>query len=418
MSKLLVKGGKKPLQGSVRISGAKNAAVAIIPAAVLTLAPVRLENLPEISDIRILVEILQSIGVRADQPEPGVLILDSSGLDNFEPPFYLVSKLRASYYLLGALAGRCGRAEVPAPGGCDLGPRPIDQHLKGLTALGAQVEVGHGLVKVTANGLYGNTVYLDVVSVGATINLMLTAVRARGKTVIKNAAKEPEIVDVANFLNALGARISGAGTDVIKITGVEELGGGVHSVIPDRIEAGTYMFAAAATAGDVLLLDVIPKHLDPVIAKLREMGIDVEVCGDRVRVSGGRTPRAVDLKTFPYPGFPTDLQSLAMTMLTSAEGNSVITENVFENRFRHVDELVKMGARIKVEGRTALVEGSCRLGGAPVSATDLRAGAAFIVAGLMADGETLISKIDHVHRGYENICGKFRSLGAVITEVE
>ncbi|MBT9172433.1 MAG: UDP-N-acetylglucosamine 1-carboxyvinyltransferase 2 [Syntrophomonadaceae bacterium] len=418
MSKLLVKGGKKPLQGSVRISGAKNAAVAIIPAAVLTLAPVRLENLPEISDIRILVEILQSIGVRADQPEPGVLILDSSGLDNFKPPFYLVSKLRASYYLLGALAGRCGRAEVPAPGGCDLGPRPIDQHLKGLTALGAQVEVGHGLVKVTANGLYGNTVYLDVVSVGATINLMLTAVRARGKTVIKNAAKEPEIVDVANFLNALGARISGAGTDVIKITGVEELGGGVHSVIPDRIEAGTYMFAAAATAGDVLLLDVIPKHLDPVIAKLREMGIDVEVCGDRVRVSGGRTPRAVDLKTFPYPGFPTDLQSLAMTMLTSAEGNSVITENVFENRFRHVDELVKMGARIKVEGRTALVEGSCRLGGAPVSATDLRAGAAFIVAGLMADGETLISKIDHVHRGYENICGKFRSLGAVITEVE
>lgn len=418
MSKLLVKGGKKPLQGSVRISGAKNAAVAIIPAAVLTPAPVRLENLPEISDIQILVEILQSIGVRADQPEPGVLILDSSGLDNFEPPFYLVSKLRASYYLLGALAGRCGRAEVPAPGGCDLGPRPIDQHLKGLTALGARVEVGHGLVKVTANGLYGNTVYLDVVSVGATINLMLTAVRARGKTMIKNAAKEPEIVDVANFLNALGARISGAGTDVIKITGVEELGGGVHSVIPDRIEAGTYMFAAAATAGDVLLLDVIPKHLDPVIAKLREMGIYVEVCGDRVRVSGGRIPRAVDLKTFPYPGFPTDLQSLAMTLLTSAEGNSVITENVFENRFRHVDELVKMGARIKVEGRTALVEGSCRLGGAPVSATDLRAGAAFIVAGLMADGETLISKIDHVHRGYENICGKFRSLGAVITEVE
>jgi UDP-N-acetylglucosamine 1-carboxyvinyltransferase len=418
MSKLLVSGGKKPLQGSVRISGAKNAAVAIIPAAVLTSAPVRLENLPEISDIRILVEILQSLGVRADQPEPGVLILDSSGLHNFDPPYYLVSKLRASYYLLGALAGRCGRAEVPAPGGCDLGPRPIDQHLKGLTALGAQVDVGHGLVKVAANGLHGNTVYLDVVSVGATINLMLAAVRARGKTVIKNAAKEPEIVDTANFLNALGARISGAGTDVIKITGVEELGGGVHSVIPDRIEAGTYMFAAAATAGDVLLLDVIPKHLDPVIAKLREMGIDVEVCGDRVRVSGGRIPRAVDLKTFPYPGFPTDLQSLAMTLLTSAEGISVITENVFENRFRHVDELVKMGARIKVEGRAALVEGSCRLSGAPVSATDLRAGAAFIVAGLMADGETLISNIDHVRRGYENICGKFRSLGAVIAEVE
>jgi UDP-N-acetylglucosamine 1-carboxyvinyltransferase len=418
MPKLLVNGGKRPLQGTVRISGAKNAAVAIIPAAVLTSAPVRLENLPEISDIRILVEILQSMGVRAEWPEPGVLTLDSSGLHSCEAPFDLVGKLRASYYLLGALAGRIGSAEVPAPGGCDLGPRPIDQHLKGLAALGAQVEVGHGLVKVEASGLRGNTVYLDVVSVGATINLMLAAVRARGKTVIENAAKEPEIVDVANFLNALGARIRGAGTDVIKITGVDGLGGGVHSVIPDRIEAGTYMIAAAATSGDVLLLDVIPKHLDPVIAKLREMGIDVEVSGDRVRVSGRGTLRAADLKTFPYPGFPTDLQSLVMALLTSARGNSVITENVFENRFRHVDELIKMGARIKVEGRTAIVEGGCRLSGAPVSATDLRAGAAFIVAGLMADGETLIGNIDHIHRGYENICGKFRSLGAVITEVE
>jgi len=418
MTKLLVNGGKRPLQGTVRISGAKNAAVAIIPAAVLSPYPVRLENLPEISDIRILVQILQSLGVRADWPEPGVLVLDSSGLHGWEAPFEQVSKLRASYYLLGALAGRLGRAEVPAPGGCDLGPRPIDQHLKGLAALGAQVEVAHGKVKVSANGLRGSTVYLDVVSVGATINLMLAAVRARGKTVIENAAKEPEIVDVANFLNALGARISGAGTDIIKITGVEELGGGVHSVIPDRIEAGTYMIAAAATAGDVLLLDVIPKHLDPVIAKLREMRISVEVSGDRVRVSGRVAPRAVDLKTFPYPGFPTDLQSLAMTLLTSAQGSSVITENVFENRFRHVDELVRMGARIKVEGRAAIVEGYCRLSGAAVSATDLRAGAAFIIAGLMADGETLICNTEHIHRGYENICGKFRALGADISEVE
>lgn len=418
MPNLLVRGGKRPLQGTVKISGAKNAAVAIIPAAILTSAPVRLENLPEISDIRILVEILQSLGVRADWPEPGVLLLDSSRLHSCEAPFDLANKLRASYYLLGALSGRLGRAEVPVPGGCDLGPRPIDQHLKGLAALGAGVEVGHGLFKIAANALRGNIVYLDVVSVGATINLMLAAVRARGKTVIENAAKEPEIVDVANFLNALGARIRGAGTEVIKITGVEELGGGAHSVIPDRIEAGTYMMAAAATQGDVLLLDVIPKHLDPVIAKLREMGVAVEVIGDRIRVSGRGTPRGVNLKTFPYPGFPTDLQPLAMVLLTGAQGNSIITENVFENRFRHVDELVKMGARIKVEGRVAVVDGSCRLSGAPVCATDLRAGAAFIVAGLMADGETLISNIDHIYRGYENICDKFRSLGASIAEVE
>ncbi|MCL5982708.1 MAG: UDP-N-acetylglucosamine 1-carboxyvinyltransferase [Firmicutes bacterium] len=418
MPKLLVTGGKRPLQGTVKISGAKNAAVAIIPAAILTSAPVRLENLPEISDIRVLVEILQSLGVRASWPEPGVLLLDSSGLHSWQAPYHLVSRLRASYYLLGALAGRFGRAEVPAPGGCDLGPRPIDQHLKGLAALGAQIEVEHGLVKIAAKGLYGGDIYLDVVSVGATINLMLAAVRAQGKTVIENAAKEPEIVDVANFLNAMGARIRGAGTDVIKITGVDELGGVAHSVIPDRVEAGTYMIAAAATAGDVLLLDVIPKHLDPVIAKLREMGVTVEVAGDSLRVSVRETPRAIDIKTFPYPGFPTDLQSLAMVLLTRAEGNSIITENVFESRFRHVDELKRMGARIKVEGRTAIIEGACPLSGAPVRATDLRAGAAFIIAGLVADGKTLISDIDHIYRGYENICGKLRALGASLVEVE
>ncbi|MBS3947162.1 MAG: UDP-N-acetylglucosamine 1-carboxyvinyltransferase [Dethiobacter sp.] len=418
MPKLLVTGGKRPLQGTVKISGAKNAAVAIIPAAILTSAPVRLENLPEISDIHVLVEILQSLGVRASWPEPGVLLLDSSGLHSWQAPYRLVSRLRASYYLLGALAGRFGRAEVPAPGGCDLGPRPIDQHLKGLAALGAQIEVEHGLVKIAAKGLYGGDIYLDVVSVGATINLMLAAVRAQGKTVIENAAREPEIVDVANFLNAMGARIRGAGTDVIKITGVDELGGVAHSVIPDRVEAGTYMIAAAATAGDVLLLDVIPKHLDPVIAKLREMGVTVEVAGDSLRVSVRETPQAIDIKTFPYPGFPTDLQSLAMVLLTRAEGNSIITENVFESRFRHVDELKRMGARIKVEGRSAIIEGVCPLSGAPVRATDLRAGAAFIIAGLVADGKTLISDIDHIYRGYENICGKLRALGASLVEVE
>lgn len=418
MPKLLVNGGKRPLAGTVKVSGAKNAAVAIIPAAVLTATAVRIENLPAIKDIQILVDILKALGVRALWPEPGTLVLDASSLHSWQAPYHLVRKLRASYYLLGALVGRFGRAEVPAPGGCDLGPRPIDQHIKGLAALGAQVEFEHGMIRVQAQELTGANIYLDIVSVGATINIMLAAVRARGRTVIENAAKEPEIVDVANFLNAIGARIRGAGTDVIRITGVDELGGATHSVIPDRIEAGTYMIAAAATQGDVLITDVIPKHLDPVIAKLKEMGIGVDVSDDGVRVFAREVPRAVDIKTFPYPGFPTDLQSLAMVLLTRANGNSIITENVFENRFKHVDELKRMGARIKVEGRTAIVEGTSSLMGAPVRATDLRAGAAFIIAGLIADGQTIISDIEHIYRGYENICGKFNSLGANIAEVE
>jgi len=417
MQKLLVRSNNQSLKGSVKISGAKNAAVAIIPAAVLTAAPVRIENLPDIKDIQILRKILDSLGVQTDWQD-GTMNINSSTAFSSETTYEEVKKLRASYYLLGALTGRFGRAVVPVPGGCDLGPRPIDQHIKGLTALGANIEVEHGLIKVETSQLKGADIYLDVVSVGATINIMLAAVRAKGKTVIENSAKEPEIVDVANFLNAMGAHIRGAGTDVIRITGVSELSGVNHSVIPDRIEAGTYMIAAAATRGDVLICDVIPKHLDPVTAKLREMGITVDVADDQIRVMAHNQPQAVDIKTFPYPGFPTDLQSLAMILLTQANGNSIITENVFEGRFKHVDELKRMGAHIKVEGRTAIIEGPCQLTGAPVKATDLRAGAAFILAGLLAQGDTVISEIGHIYRGYENICEKFNSLGANICEID
>ena len=418
MSKLLICGNRQPLQGEVKVSGAKNAAVAIIPAAILSAAPVRIENLPEINDIKILVEILDSLGVKTTWESSSTLLVDASTLQSWHPPYELVKKLRASYYLIGALVGRFGRADVPIPGGCDLGPRPIDQHIKGLAALGAKVDVEHGLIRVEADRLTGAKIYMDVVSVGATINIMLAAVRAKGKTIIENAAKEPEIVDVANFLAAMGANIRGAGTDVIKITGVAELGPADHCVIPDRIEAGTYMIAAAATGGNVLLHDVIPKHLDPITAKLREMNMTVDVTDDQIRVIGCAEPQAVDIKTFPYPGFPTDLQSQTMVLLTQARGSSVITENVFEGRFKHVDELKRMGARIKVEGRTAIIDGYTLLSGAPVRATDLRAGASFIIAGLIAEGDTVISDIDHIYRGYEKICQKLTALGASIQEIE
>jgi len=415
MSKLRITGGF-PLQGTVNISGAKNAAVAMLPAALLTEAPVTIENLPNIHDVHVLVEILKYLNVGVNWESPSKLRIDGSTLQERRVPYELVKKLRASYYLMGTLLGRFGRVEIPVPGGCDLGPRPIDQHLKGMAALGADIEVRHGIIKMKAGKLRGANIYLDVISVGATINIMLAATRACGKTVIENAAKEPEIVDVANFLNAMGARIRGAGTDVIRITGVKELGPASHFVIPDRIEAGTYMVAAAATGGDVTVKDIIPKHLDPITAKLREMEISIDVMDDKIRVLGNPFPRAVDIKTFPYPGFPTDMQSLAMVLLTQAEGTSIITENVFEGRFKHVDELKRMGARIKVEGRTAVVNGRNQLSGAPVKATDLRAGAAFIVAGLIADGETVVSDIGHVYRGYERICEKLSALGARIEE--
>ncbi|MBT9167188.1 MAG: UDP-N-acetylglucosamine 1-carboxyvinyltransferase 2 [Syntrophomonadaceae bacterium] len=418
MPRLLVRGKSQPLSGTVKISGAKNAAVAIIPAALLAAAPVRIENLPEINDIRILVEIIEELGVQVAWESPSTLLIDASTLRKVQAPYELVKKIRASYYLIGALVGRFGRAEVPIPGGCDLGPRPIDQHIKGLASMSAKIKVEHGLVKVEGKRLQGANIYLDIVSVGATINIMLAAVRSNGKTVIENAAKEPEIVDVANFLNAMGAHVRGAGTDVIKVTGVDELSSAAHCVIPDRIEAGTYMIAAAASGGNVMLSDVIPKHLEPVTAKLREMGMTVDVFDDQIRVIGNCEPRAVNIKTFPYPGFPTDLQPLAMVLLTQAKGSSVISENVFEGRFKHVDELKRMGACVKVEGRTAIVTGCRRLSGAPVSATDLRAGASFIIAGLIAQGETVISQIDHIYRGYEKICEKFSALGAELEEID
>ncbi|MBS3988944.1 MAG: UDP-N-acetylglucosamine 1-carboxyvinyltransferase [Dethiobacter sp.] len=418
MPRLLVRGRRQPLSGTVKISGAKNAAVAIIPAALLAAAPVRIENLPDINDIRILVEIIAELGVQVAWETPSTLLIDASTLRKVQAPYELVKKMRASYYLIGALVGRFGRAEVPIPGGCDLGPRPIDQHIKGLAGMGAKIEVEHGLVKVEGKRLQGANIYLDIVSVGATINIMLAAVRTKGKTVIENAAKEPEIVDVANFLNAMGAHVRGAGTDVIKVTGVDELFSATHCVIPDRIEAGTYMIAAAASGGNVLLSDVIPKHLEPVTAKLREMGMTVDVFDDQIRVIGNYEPQAVNIKTFPYPGFPTDLQSLAMVLLTQAKGSSVISENVFEGRFKHVDELKRMGACVKVEGRTAIVTGCRRLSGAPVSATDLRAGASFIIAGLIAQGETVISEIEHIYRGYEKICEKLNALGAELEEID
>ncbi|RJX26740.1 MAG: UDP-N-acetylglucosamine 1-carboxyvinyltransferase [Dethiobacter sp.] len=412
MEYLRIKGQQK-INGTIRINGAKNAAVAILPAALLTEGIVKIDNLPKITDIDKLVEILKALGAKVSFSEEH-LNIDSSGVDNFSPPPSLVNKFRASYYLMGVLLGRFGQVKIPMPGGCNLGPRPIDQHIKGFTALGAKVELEDGLVKIKAKNLKGAHIYLDVVSVGATINIMLAAVRAEGKTIIENAAKEPEIVDVANFLNAMGAQVIGTGTDVIKIQGVPELGHAEHTVIPDRIEAGTFMIAAAATKGEALVAEVIPKHLDPIIAKLKEVGAHLEVGPDWVRVKGNNMLFPADVKTFPYPGFPTDLQAPMMVLLTQAPGTSLITENVFEGRFRHVDELKKMGARIKLGGRTAIIDGGHELVSAPVRAMDLRGGAAFIIAGLISRGETVLAGVEHIDRGYEHIEKRFKQLGVSV----
>ncbi len=411
MEKTLIYGGNE-LNGRVKISGSKNAALAILPAVLLATDKVSLSNIPDITDVRIMLHILEDLGLTIRRRGRNDLDFYPSGLRGFAPPFNLVQKLRASSYLMGSLLTRFGRATVPVPGGCDLGPRPIDQHLKGFTALGAECEIEHGRVKLTGGKLQGAHIYLDVVSVGATVNLMLAAVGAEGRTVLENVAKEPEIVDLANFLNAIGAVVKGAGTDIIKIDGVDLFGGAEHAVIPDRIEAGTFMFAVAATGGDLVVEGVIPKHLEAVTAKLREIGAVVEAEAEQIRVrrSGPLIPS--DLKTFPYPGFPTDLQPLGMVLLTAAEGTSIVTENVFDGRFRHVDELKRMGAQIKLEGRTAVIKGGAPLSGAPVSATDLRAGAGLMVAGLIAKGETVLGEVKHVYRGYERIEDKFVSLGA------
>ncbi len=413
MEKLIIR-GPSALRGRVRASGSKNAAVAILPAAILTGEKVRLDNLPDITDVRCLLAILEHLGVAIRRRGRNRLELSPARMRSCVPPYNLVKKMRASYYFMGSLLARFGRAEVPIPGGCDLGPRPIDQHLKGFAALGVNIEKDHGMVKMSARRLRGANIYFDVVSVGATINLMMAAAAAEGRTVLENAAKEPEIVDVANFLNAMGAGIRGAGTDVIRIDGAKEFRGADHAIIPDRIEAGTYMFAAAITGGNLTVEEVIPKHLEAVIAKLREAGVEIDVGPDQVRVRREGPLQPVDLKTFPYPGFPTDLQPLGMTLMTAAEGTSIVTENVFEGRFRHVDELKRMGARIKVEGRTAVVEGGAPLTGAPVEVTDLRAGAALLLGAIAAEGETVLNGVDLIYRGYEDIEGKLSALGALL----
>lgn len=415
--KLIIKGNKK-LRGEVTISGAKNSAVGVIPASILSDSKCVLRNLPDIDDVRHLRDILVQIGAKVSMNGNGTMTIESSTVKSHKVEFEISKKLRASYYFIGALLGKFKKAEVPFPGGCDIGIRPIDQHIKGFEALGAKIKVEHGIIKAKAVELVGAPIYLDVVSVGATINIMLAACKAKGVTTIENAAKEPYIVDIANFLNAMGANIKGAGTDVIKIRGVEHLGDCEHTIIPDLMEAGTYMIATAATQGDVLIRNVIPTHLESISAKLREMGVNIEEYEDSIRVSANSRTKSVNIKTLPYPGFPTDLQQPMSVLLSISEGTGIITESIWEGRFKHLDELKRMGANVKVEGRVAVIEGIHKLSGSPVYATDLRAGAAMVVAGLAAEGETEISNLKHIDRGYENFEEKLRALGADIKRVE
>lgn len=416
-----INGGKR-LEGAVTISGAKNAALAIIPAVILSGESCLLENLPEIEDVRIVEEILTSMGADISRTPDGSMRIDPSGISTFSVTGEMVSSMRASYYLLGALLGRYKKAEIALPGGCAIGQRPIDQHIKGMRALGADIVIQGGSVKARADRLRGAEIYLDVVSVGATINIMLAAVAAEGQTIIANAAKEPHVVDVANFLNMMGANVKGAGTDVIRIQGGRRLHGCTYAVIPDQIEAGTFMIAAAATRGDVIINNIIPTHLEAISAKLMESGVTVSEGDDGrdffIRVSADKRPRAVNIKTLPYPGFPTDLQQPMMALLATAEGNSFIMENIFENRFNHVPELAKMGASISISSRTATVEGVEKLYGAPLCASDLRAGAALVIAALAAEGESTISQIHFIDRGYEFLEQKLRALGADIMRIE
>ena len=418
MKKYVIHGGR-PLYGKVTISGAKNAAVGIIPAALLVEGICRIENLPEISDVDLLLNILKDLGAGVRVINRTTVEVDCSAVRGQTVPYDAGRKLRASYYLLGAMLGRFGKAEVPMPGGCDFGSRPIDQHLKGFAALGAEVEIKNGYMCAETEGgrLKGSQIYLDVASVGATMNLMLAAVLAEGTTVIENTAREPHIVDLANFLNSMGAEITGAGTDVIKIRGVEKLHGGEYSIIPDQIEAGTYMAAVAAAGGEVLIKNVIPKHLDCITAKLVEMGVDVEEQDDAILLRRTGPMGRVNVKTMPYPGFPTDMQPQIAAVLCVARGTSVLTEGVWDNRYRYVDEFRRMGAQIQVDGKVAVIEGVDHLTGAPVHACDLRAGAAMIIAGLAAQGTTEIDGIHHIERGYETIVEKLANLGADIRTV-
>ncbi len=406
-----------PLKGTVKISGAKNSVLPIMAASLLAQEKVVLEDIPPLRDVEVMGEVLTSLGADVKKSSNGIVEINSSFIDNSEAPYDLIKKMRASFLVIGPLLARMGRARVSLPGGCAIGARPIDLHLKGLSALGAKINLGHGYVEAQADKLTGDKIYLDFPSVGATENIMMAATMAEGQTIIQNAAEEPEIVDLANFLNSLGANIKGAGTDTIKIQGVTGLGGTRHTVIPDRIEAGTYMVAAAITGGDITIKNALSDHLKPMIAKLKECGVEIFESGDQLRVNASNGINAVDLKTLPYPGFPTDMQSQFMALLSVAKGTSVVIESVFENRFMHVSELNRMGANIKIEGHSAVVQGVNMLEGAQVKATDLRAGAALILAGLVADGVTEINDIHHIDRGYVEIEEKLRHLGANIERV-
>ena len=405
--------GGYPLKGTVRISGAKNSAVALIPATILADSPVTIEGLPDISDVQILKGLLEEVGGKVDFTD-NIMTVDPSSMISMPLPNGKVKMLRASYYLMGAMLGRFKKAVIGLPGGCHLGPRPIDQHIKGFEALGASVTNEQGAIYLRADELRGARIYLDVVSVGATINIMLAAVRAKGRTVIENAAKEPEIIDVATLLTNMGAKIKGAGTDVIRIDGVETLHGCQHTIIPDRIEAGTYIILAAAAGDGILIDNVIPQHLESLIAKLREMGVGIEVQDDQMFVRPAEKMKSIDIKTLVYPGFPTDLQQPLTSLLTMAEGTSMVTDTIYSARFKHIDELRRMNATIKVEGRSAVINGPIQLQGAKVKASDLRAGAALVIAGLMAEGVTEVTGLEHIERGYSHIVEKLNGLGATV----
>jgi UDP-N-acetylglucosamine 1-carboxyvinyltransferase len=419
LNKYVIHGGR-PLYGKIQISGAKNAAVGIIPGALLVDGVCRIENIPQISDVSLMLNMLQELGAKVKTVNRTTVDVDCSAVYNRQVPYEPGRKIRASYYLIGAMLGRFGFAEVPLPGGCDFGGRPIDQHIKGFVAMGAEVDVRNGYVcaKATGGRLKGTQIYLDVVTVGATMNIMLAATLAEGLTVIENAAKEPHIVDLANFLNSMGADIMGAGTDVIKIRGVERLKGGEYSIIPDQIEAGTYMTAVAAAGGQVRIDNIIPKHMECITAKLVEMGVEVEEDGDSLIVTRNKPLQRTNVKTMPYPGFPTDMQPQIAAVLCLAQGTSVLTEGVWDNRYRYTNEFRRMGAKIQVDGKIAIIEGVESLTGAPVEACDLRAGAAMVVAGLAAKGVTEVTSIRHIERGYEDIVGKLQGVGADIALVE
>ena len=416
MEQYIIKGGN-PLVGEVEIGGAKNAALAILAAAIMTDETVLIENLPDVNDINVMLEAISEIGAMVQRIDRHTVKINGSTIGDFNIEYDYIKKIRASYYLLGALLGKYKRAEVALPGGCNIGSRPIDQHLKGFRALGADVDIEHGKIVAEADYLRGTHLYFDVVSVGATINVMMAAAMSEGITIMENVAKEPHVVDVANFLNSMGANIRGAGTDVIKIRGVRSLHKTEYSIIPDQIEAGTFMFAAAATKGDVTVLNVIPKHLDATISKLIDIGCEVEEFDDAVRVVAKGRLRSTQVKTLPYPGYPTDMQPQIGVVLALAKGTSTITESIFENRFKYLGELARMGAQVKVDGNSATIEGIERFSGARVSAPDLRAGAALCIAGLAADGITIVDDIVYIQRGYERFEEKLRSLGGIIEKV-